>query len=74
MYGINKRFPDFVLVVKHCWRSDNVKKVEEEGVVISDLVTNRHSQIKAYMKKERTAIHHWFDVWHMAKVNSVYVI
>ena len=29
-----------------------LKKVEEEGVVISDLVTDRHSQIKAYMKKK----------------------
>ena len=42
--------------------------------LISDLVTERHSQIKAYMKKERTDINHWFDVWHVAKGNSVYVI
>lgn len=51
-----------------------LKKVEEEGVVTSDLVTDRHSQIKAYMKKERTDINHWFDVWHVAKGNSVYVV
>ncbi|XP_078340505.1 uncharacterized protein LOC144617479 [Crassostrea virginica] len=44
-----------------------LKKVEEEGVVISDLVTDRHSQIKAYMKKERTNFNNWFDVWHVAK-------
>ncbi|XP_061183986.1 uncharacterized protein LOC133192121 isoform X2 [Saccostrea echinata] len=44
-----------------------LKRVEEEGVVISDLVTDRHPQIKAYMKKERSDINHWFDVWHMAK-------
>ena len=48
-----------------------LKKVEEEGVVISDLVIDRHSQIKAYMKKD---INHWFDVWHVAKGNSVYVV
>lgn len=44
-----------------------LQKLEEEAVVISDLVTDRHLQIKAYMKKERTDINHWFDVWHVAK-------
>nr|XP_034319417.1 uncharacterized protein LOC105325318 [Crassostrea gigas]XP_034319418.1 uncharacterized protein LOC105325318 [Crassostrea gigas] len=44
-----------------------LQKLKEEGVVISDLVTDRHPQIKAYMKKERTDINHWFDVWHVAK-------
>lgn len=43
--------------------------LEEEGVVISDLVTDRHPQIKAYMKIEMTDINHWFDVWHVAKGN-----
>ena len=52
-----------------------LKEVEEEGVVISDLVTDRYSQIKAYLKKERTNINHWFGVWHVDKGNSVcYVI
>lgn len=46
-----------------------LQKLEEEGVVISDLVTDNHPQIKAYMKKERTDINHWFDVWYVAKGN-----
>lgn len=46
-----------------------LQKLKEEGVVISDLVTDRHPQIKAYKKKERTDINHWFDVWHVAKGN-----
>ena len=52
-----------------------LKEVEEEGVVISDLVTDRHSQVKAYMKKERTYVNQRFDMWHVAKGNSVcYII
>lgn len=35
-----------------------LQKLEEEGVVISDLFAGRHPQIKAYMKKERTDINH----------------
>lgn len=35
-----------------------LQKLEEEGVVISDLFTGRHPQIKAYMTKERTDINH----------------
>lgn len=46
-----------------------LQKLEEEGVVLSDLVTDRHPQIKAYMKKERTDINYWFDVWHVGKGN-----
>lgn len=45
------------------WRF--LQKLEEEDVVLSDFVTDRHPQIKAYMKKERTDINHWFDVWHV---------
>ncbi|KAK3100232.1 hypothetical protein FSP39_016728 [Pinctada imbricata] len=41
--------------------------LEEEGVEISHLVTDRHSQIKKYMREKRPDITHWFDVWHVAK-------
>lgn len=39
----------------------------KRGCGYKDLVTDRHPKIKAYMKKERTDIKHWFDVWHVAK-------
>ena len=47
------------------WRF--LQKLEEEDVVLSDFVTDKHPRIKAYMKKERTDINHWFDVGHVAK-------
>ena len=51
-------------------------KGAEEGVVITcnDLITDRQPQIKTYTKKEMIYINHWFNVWHMAKGNSVHVI
>ncbi|XP_046339478.2 uncharacterized protein LOC124120650 isoform X2 [Haliotis rufescens] len=36
-------------------------------VDVSDIITDRHTQIKAYLRKEEAGIHHWFDVWHVAK-------
>ena len=41
--------------------------LQEERVVISKLATDRHVQVRAHMKKERSQIKHNFDVWHMAK-------
>ncbi|XP_049513513.1 uncharacterized protein LOC119431126 isoform X2 [Dermacentor silvarum] len=40
---------------------------EANGLEISTLVTDRHSQIKAFTSKE-TSIEHNFDCWHVAKM------
>ncbi|XP_033756770.1 uncharacterized protein LOC117339337 [Pecten maximus] len=45
----------------------SLRFLEEEGVSVSDLVTDRHSQVKKFMKTECPSINHWFDVWHVAK-------
>lgn len=42
-------------------------RLETEEIEVSHLVTNRHSQVKAYMKREQPQIVHKFDVWHFAK-------
>ncbi|KAL3885227.1 hypothetical protein ACJMK2_025315 [Sinanodonta woodiana] len=44
-----------------------VQFMKEEKVYISDLVTDRHSQVKKYIRTQQEGINHWFDVWHMAK-------
>ena len=46
-----------------------LRKLEEEGICVSDLVTDRHAQVKAYIRDEQPEITHWFDVWHVAKGN-----
>lgn len=42
-------------------------RLETEEIEVFHLVTDRHSQIKAYMKSEQPQIVHKFDVWHVAK-------
>ncbi|KAL1470573.1 hypothetical protein MTO96_040350, partial [Rhipicephalus appendiculatus] len=39
----------------------------EQEVVISSLVTDRHSEIKAFLKKYYPYIKHLFDLWHIGK-------
>lgn len=42
-------------------------RLETEEIEVSHLVTDRQSQVKAYMKREQPQIVHMFDVWHVAK-------
>ena len=44
-----------------------MKKFLKKEIAISSLTTDRHVQIRSYMKKEHLQIRHQFDVWHVAK-------
>jgi hypothetical protein len=44
-----------------------LSRMEAEGIDISHLVTDRHTQVKSFMKKDQPHITHMFDVWHVAK-------
>ncbi|XP_065303899.1 uncharacterized protein [Dermacentor albipictus] len=41
--------------------------LENHSISVKTLVTDRHAQIKAYMRREKPGIRHEFDVWHVAK-------
>ncbi|XP_057317565.1 uncharacterized protein LOC130662674 [Hydractinia symbiolongicarpus] len=41
--------------------------IDEAGVIVDTLVTDRHSQIRKFMRTEHEHISHQFDVWHMTK-------
>ncbi|CAB3977882.1 Hypothetical predicted protein [Paramuricea clavata] len=41
--------------------------LEESNVEVKTLVTDRHTQVSAYMAQERPNIKHTYDVWHLAK-------
>ena len=68
---------DFYVV--HVSIAGNSARMEKEGLVtllekfktrnipIKSLTTDRHIQIKAYMKKEQPEIVHQCDVWHVGK-------
>ena len=44
--------------------------LEEAEIKINKLVTDRHSQVAAFMAQEKLAIKHAYDVWHLAKGNA----
>ena len=41
--------------------------LEKSGVKVEQLVTDRHTQVTAYMSNEQPHIKHTYDVWHLAK-------
>ena len=41
--------------------------VRLKKMIISNLVTDRHTQVKKFMKTKWPEIHHWFDCWHVSK-------
>ncbi|XP_057311862.1 uncharacterized protein LOC130649578 [Hydractinia symbiolongicarpus] len=44
-----------------------LNKLRDHKVTVSALTTDRHVQIRAFMKKEHPEINHQFDVWHFGK-------
>ena len=40
---------------------------EIQQLQITDIVTDRHSSVKKFMRDVRPLINHWFDVWDFAK-------
>ncbi|XP_053389672.1 uncharacterized protein LOC128552654 [Mercenaria mercenaria] len=44
-----------------------LRYMSDVGIRVSHLVTDRHVQVKKYMREEQPTITHWFDVWHVAK-------
>ncbi|XP_064463931.1 uncharacterized protein LOC135375135 [Ornithodoros turicata] len=39
----------------------------DEGMKVKTLITDRHTEIKAFMKSSHPDVQHRFDVWHVAK-------
>ena len=44
-----------------------LNRLDGEGLKIRSLSTDRHIQIRKYMREERNDIKHQFDVWHVSK-------
>ena len=42
-------------------------ETKDENIKISQLTTDRHVQIKKYMREKEKEIDHQFDVWHFSK-------
>ena len=48
-------------------RNENLILWEKKGIVPKQIKTNRHNQIRKYMREEEPKIDNEFDVWHFAK-------
>ena len=44
-----------------------LQTLADEDIAISDITTDRHPQVKKFMREQRPEVNHWFDVWHVAK-------
>lgn len=42
-------------------------RLEQNGVEVSTLTTDRHKQVRKYMRKEKKCIKHQFDIWHIGR-------
>ena len=45
--------------------------IQTKGIGISELVTDRHCQVKKFMREQNPEIRHSFDVWHVAKGEQI---
>lgn len=41
--------------------------MEQHGLAVSELTTDRHVQVRKWLRMEKPNTKHWFDVWHIAK-------
>lgn len=44
-----------------------LSKLKQSNISIKALATDRHVQIRSFLRKEHPGIKHQFDVWHLAK-------
>ncbi len=41
--------------------------MDDEGIVVDTMITDRHRQIAKFLREECPEIRHLYDVWHIAK-------
>lgn len=44
---------------------DNIEK--NNRIKVSELITDRHSQVQKEVREKRSHITHYYDVWHVSK-------
>ncbi|XP_072140145.1 uncharacterized protein, partial [Dermacentor andersoni] len=46
--------------------------LDESGIIVTEVVTDRHPQVRRYFKSERPEVDHLFDAWHVCKGTHAY--
>ncbi len=41
--------------------------LDEQGIDVKALVTDRHTQIARWMRTDKAKVLHVFDIWHLCK-------
>lgn len=44
-----------------------LQRLDNNGLSINGITTDRHKQVRAFLRKERPDIEHQFDIWHVGK-------
>ena len=44
-----------------------LNEVKQKEICVNQLITDRHTGIRKYMREEESKIIHQFDVWHFVK-------
>ena len=52
--------------------SRGLNYLQENELTVKMLVTDRHKQISAWMRRDWTNIQNKYDVWHLAKCKLAY--
>lgn len=47
-----------------------VEKLQKNGLVIGQMITDRHQAIVKWLREELPNTRHYYDVWHIAKSNT----
>ena len=43
------------------------RRLDENGIKVTSLTTDRHKQVRKYMREQRKDTKHQFDIWHVSK-------
>ena len=44
-----------------------LQNLSDDDITVSDITTDRHPQVKKFIREKQPEVRHWFDVWHVAK-------
>ena len=44
-----------------------IRRLEDEGMAVGSIITDRHAQIAKWLRDNHSEIDHRYDVWHLAK-------
>ena len=52
----------------------NLERLDENRISVNTLTTNRHKQVRTFLRKERKDIRHQFDILHVSKVKWLSIL